>query len=390
MKILYITHTTDGSGARVALVNMAKGLIARGHVVYVMTPAMDCKVSNSMREIGATVLVAPVCSTVYPKTKNFVKWIILFIIRLFKWIIAKKCIRKAVVNNGIDIVHTNVGPLNLAPSICRSLSIPHVWHIREFQKEFKITFFPSPSNFLKDICKKGNYNIAVTESVYVFFHLRKDIDRVIYDGVFPIDLINQNYKPFNQRDKIILFVGRIEEAKGTIDLIKAFVSFHKAHKDWQLRIVGDYNENSPYFQDCKKVCNDYSCKDYVTFLGKRNDVFRIMCLSRILVVPSLNEAFGFVTAEGMANGCLVIGRNTGGTKEQFENGKRITGSEIALRFETQDELVSQLCNAAEIDYSEMIERARRVAIQLYSLERTSEQVEDYYKWIIKNYNETKS
>ena len=39
-----------------------------------------------------------------------------------------------------------------------------------------------------------------------------------------------------------------------------------------------------------------------------------------LFVPSSFEGFGFITVEAMFCGCLVIGRNTGGTKEQFDNG----------------------------------------------------------------------
>ena len=390
MRILYITHTKDGSGARMALVNMAKGLIDKGHVVYVITPAKDCLVSNSMREIGANVLVAPVCSTVYPKTNNFFKWIVLLVISLFKWIMAKNRIKRAIINYDIDIVHTNVGPLNLAPSVCRRLKIPHVWHIREFQDLMKINFYPTSSKFKKEIYKYGNYNIAITNSVFQHYSLRNNFDRVIYDGVFPAKVSLQSIQPYSQRGKVILYVGRIERTKGTIDLITAFFSFLKKHEGWSLRVVGSYIEEDAYYQECKRVIAENGRNDVVSFWGKRSDVYDLMKQAKILVVPSLYEGFGFVTAEGMANGCLVIGRNVGGIKEQFDNGKKYTGKEIALRFETQEELLEQLNNAVENDYHEMIERGRYTAVELYSLERTSEQVEKYYKWIINNYNETKS
>lgn len=41
-----------------------------------------------------------------------------------------------------------------------------------------------------------------------------------------------------------------------------------------------------------------------------------------LIVPSPFEAFGLITAEAMFNKCLVIGRDTAGTKEQFDNGQK--------------------------------------------------------------------
>lgn len=43
-----------------------------------------------------------------------------------------------------------------------------------------------------------------------------------------------------------------------------------------------------------------------------------------LIVPSPFEAFGLITAEAMFNKCLVIGKDTAGTKEQFDNGQKNT------------------------------------------------------------------
>ena len=135
MNILYVAHTRDGSGARVALENMARGMISKGHSVFVVAPTRDCILSDNMRNIGATVLVAPVSMTVYPRTRNPLSWIVRLLCSIICWKKSKRIISEAIVNNKIDIVHTNVGPMNIAPPICRKLGIPHVWHIREFQKE---------------------------------------------------------------------------------------------------------------------------------------------------------------------------------------------------------------------------------------------------------------
>lgn len=58
----------------------------------------------------------------------------------------------------------------------------------------------------------------------------------------------------------------------------------------------------------------------VVFLGMRKDIYSLMKDAMALIVPSYWEGFGFITTEAMFNGCLVIGRNTSGTKEQFDNG----------------------------------------------------------------------
>lgn len=381
MNILYIAHTRDGSGARVALENMAKGMIAKGHNVFVMSPALDCKLSDNMRKIGATVLVAPVSMTVYPNVHNPIRWIGLLLRNIIRWQKAKRIILDTIVNNKIDIVHTNVGPMNIAPPVCRKLGIPHVWHIREFQKEFFLTFFWTPSLFKKVIKQKGNYNIAITKSIFQYHSLRDNIDRVIYDGVFPKNVAENQYTK-QQRKKVVLFVGRVEEAKGTLDLIQAFVKFQLEHPEWKLLVVGAYNEHSQYYQSCKKIS---AISKNIEFLGKRADVYELMREARVLVMSSKREGFGFVTAEAMANGCLVIGRNTAGTKEQLDNGADLTGGEIALRYDNQDELLKQLENAADHDYSDMQERAKKAVVELYSLENASDKIENYYKWIMKDY-----
>ena len=390
MNILYITHTTDGSGARVALANLAKEMVARGHGVFVFVPRSDCPAADSMRAAGATVLVAPVCATAYPNTKNPFKWLALLALRLWKWRRSRREIRRAIGTYGIDIVHSNVGPLNLAQPVCRELGKPHVWHIREFQEEIDIRFFPQPSLFRQEIVREGNYNIAITRAVFEHYALREGVDRVLYDGVFPAGIADQELQPFCRREKTVLFVGRVEAAKGTLDLIEAFIQFHRTHGDWDLRLVGSYKEDDAYCQACRRACETSGCPENIEFLGKRSDVYALLREARIVVMPSPCEGFGFVTAEAMANGCLVIGRDAGGTKEQMDNGLRLTGGEIALRFGTREELQAQLCDAAENDHSDLIGRGRRAAVELYSLERTAGEVEAYYRWIMEDYYDKKS
>ena len=101
-----------------------------------------------------------------------------------------------------------------------------------------------------------------------------------------------------------------------------------------------------------------------------------------LVVPSRFEGFGFITVEAMLNGCLVIGNNTAGTKEQFDIGKRQTGSEIGLRYDNAFELQVLMNRALEEDFREMKENARRVVLQNYTIEKNAEDILCLYKKIL--------
>ena len=105
--------------------------------------------------------------------------------------------------------------------------------------------------------------------------------------------------------------------------------------------------------------------------------------AKCCVGPSHFEGFGFITAEAMLNGCLVIGRNTSGTKEQMDRGVELTGSEIALRFTTQKELEHQLEVAVCNEYYDMRQRAFDVVVKSYTNTQLTSQLCRYYEWIVK-------
>lgn len=103
-----------------------------------------------------------------------------------------------------------------------------------------------------------------------------------------------------------------------------------------------------------------------------------------IVIPSRFEAFGRCMAEAMFNGCLVIGKNTGGTKEQMDNGFSIEGKEIALRYETTESLSRLLAEITSNTnaYRDYTLRAFHTVNQLYSTEANIQQVLDFYKNIL--------
>ena len=117
----------------------------------------------------------------------------------------------------------------------------------------------------------------------------------------------------------------------------------------------------------------------------RKDILSLYKEAKALIVPSLSEGFGFITAEAMFCGCLVIGNDTAGTKEQFDNGLEMTGEEIALRYTKQEELVQHLIDVTNEPikhYEPMILRAQQVVTQLYSTETHAERVYEFYNYIL--------
>ena len=87
----------------------------------------------------------------------------------------------------------------------------------------------------------------------------------------------------------------------------------------------------------------------------------------------------------MFAGCLVIGNDTAGTKEQFDIGKAITGDEIALRYTTHEQLINHLLDVTNNPiklYEPIILRGRETAKQLYSTEQHAKSVYEFYNKIL--------
>ena len=116
-----------------------------------------------------------------------------------------------------------------------------------------------------------------------------------------------------EREKIILFVGRVHPEKGVHLLIEAFTGKPAAFPDWKLVIVGPAEiklggGGKDYLVDLKRRGADAA----VIF---REPIFDPVALekefrsARIFVYPSLaerGETFGLAALEGMANGCAVF------------------------------------------------------------------------------------
>jgi L-malate glycosyltransferase len=62
-------------------------------------------------------------------------------------------------------------------------------------------------------------------------------------------------------------------------------------------------------------------EDRVIFLGKQDEVSRLISLADLLLLPSAKESFGLVILEAMACGVPAVASDAGGIPEVVEHGK---------------------------------------------------------------------
>jgi glycosyltransferase involved in cell wall biosynthesis len=197
-----------------------------------------------------------------------------------------------------------------------------------------------------------------------------------------------------ERDKTILFVGRVHPEKGVDVLVEAFASKARTvFADWKLMIVGPSETRfggggDGYLTALKRTAEE--SKDRVIFRGPifdsvaLEDEFRS---ARLFVYPSLSEkgeAFGLAPLEAMAQGCAVLVSKLGCFHDFVRDGEtgfvfdhRVAKPAEALAEKIEQLIVDQtlLSRAAEAGYHKSAE---------YSVERVADQFLADFDSVIRN------
>lgn len=282
-----------------------------------------------------------------------------------------------------DIIHSNVGVINIGCYLGIETGIPHIWHLREYQTLDHGMHYIWGIGNLKNYLRKNKYNIGITKGIYDFFELRKPGIQ-IYDGVRPKreSLTIKNPKGY------FIFAGFLFAGKGIDDLLHAYKKYIDMGGNSGLYILGKFDETNRFHQSLKRFVDEKEL-DGVKFLGFREDVDALMSESTAVIVSSQFEAFGRVACEAMFNGALVIGKNTAGTKEQFDNLDEFAGENIAFRYNTEDELVKRMFEADNISLSKranMLKTQFELVNKLYTNEESASKVYKYYQEIVNRKN----
>ncbi|MEQ9319803.1 MAG: glycosyltransferase [Polyangiaceae bacterium] len=104
----------------------------------------------------------------------------------------------------------------------------------------------------------------------------------------------------------ILFVGRLEEAKGLWELLEAFERVHRVRDDTHLVLVGDGVDR----EACERRARDRGLP--VTTTGARGDVELWFGACDVFTLPSWREGTPNVVLEAMASGRRVVTSDVGG------------------------------------------------------------------------------
>jgi glycosyltransferase involved in cell wall biosynthesis len=127
-------------------------------------------------------------------------------------------------------------------------------------------------------------------------------------------------------DTLFLFLGRLTQDKGVLDLAVAFQQLAKVENDVFLAFIGPDEDGLQ--QEILSICND--CSDKIYFKGFTDKPQYYFSAADVFVLPSYREGFGTSVIEAAAMSVPCIGSNIYGLSDA------IIDKETGVLFPCQD------------------------------------------------------
>ena len=123
------------------------------------------------------------------------------------------------------------------------------------------------------------------------------------------------HQPASDRQKLALFVGRLDEGKGILDLIRTWDEVRATSQEARLAIVGEGSLRHRAEQEVGRrgLRNSISLHGFVG----DEDVAELLRQARLFVTFSRTEGFGIAIAEALSNGLPVVAWNIPPLREIF-------------------------------------------------------------------------
>ncbi len=349
-KLLFIQHATEFGGSAMSLLYTLRGIQKENnnyHIIVALakwTQGLADFYSNHGFEV-----VKPNFIDTYEHTQG-VSYNIINPIGLLKEIKQHIKIKKSRKNTRLliesvkpDLVHLNSVVLYPSALELYSMGVPFVWHVREPSvdgllgiRKKKISnalkTMPNKSIFICNADKKswGNPNNGIV--VYNFIDFEKFNPNI--DTTIDFGLDNSGKTIY------LLFLGGVNEIKGTHIILKAFNIVLKQNKEKKIKLIfagGQYTKPNyfiyklattvlpifgwnSYTESLEKLIVRLDLEKHIIRLPFVKEVAQLFKVSHILTFPSIRPHFARPIIEAGAMCLPVIGSNLGGVEELIIDG----------------------------------------------------------------------
>lgn len=276
---------------------------------------------------------------------------------------------------GVKIIHCNTIYTYVGAVAAHNKNIAVIWHIREKVIEQGYTF-RDEEQFYKLLNK--SYNIITVSDYIKSCYPKLDENKVItlYDGLDLEKYYCERNIFTNDITKIII-PAALYSLKRQEDLVKAAYLLRSKNYQFNVELIGSGDE---YIDYIKELINEYCLNDCVNLLGIKENIEWYYKNADIVVSCSGVEAFGRICVEGAAAGCLVIGADSGGTRELISDKK--TGLLFHFgNYKSLAEALEYVLNNKE-KAVKIAKMGQINSMKMFTKDTMSEQIFDIYKHIL--------
>lgn len=343
VKVLAVAQSAALGGAELALLRIAQGLPEHGFELQVAVPS-DGPLRDAARAQNLRVHRLPVgrlepggwarAVLAWPRTRALVQ-------RLAP-----------------DLIWLNGGVTQrLAPAMGGVPLVPHLHDLPHFQAR------PWRSQRFWDHTPIVMCDSDAVSDLAAQYGVPRERLRTVY---VPVERVEPAPRPaWADGSPVVGFVGRLEERKGVIDLVRSVPSLRP---DATVVLIGGgaITGNGRYEEEVRAEAAKLGGR--VVFEGPVADARALLPWLTVLAVPSHEEPFGTAAAEALAAGTPVVATTTGGIPEYLHPGE--TGELVPAR---DPGALGAALNAV-IERAPGMDQACRAAAERFSTERVAADV----------------
>ena len=313
MKIGISCYPTYG-GSGVVATELGKALAERGHEIHFITYALPYRLNGYYNNIFFHEVKVPE----YP----------LFEYPPYALALATK-IADIALHEKLDVIHTHYAiPHALSAYLARDMiKDRHPLKIITTLHGTDITLVGADASFLGITRHSIDQSDAVTavseflrQETLKTFKPKVPI-KVIYNFIKEIPRMEPDCRELRKRltpekEPILIHLSNFRPVKRISDVI---LVAEKVLKKMPIRLVmiGD----GPERPLAERMVRKLGIADRVSFLGKQDDVYCLLSMGDIFLMPSETESFGLAALEAMSCGLPVVTSNAGGLPELNIEGK---------------------------------------------------------------------
>lgn len=317
MKVCYVTHKPNLTGANRSLLDMLDGFDRSivEPVVLVNRPGPLLKELRNRNVQYKFALLWPTLNSDKPFLNVAKKLLNSAAINRLGVISVKRALKKI----KPDLVHNNSMLVSVGMQAADELHIPYICHFRDFLWEDHHRKLLRPKRMHK-LISHADECISISNAVKDKFQaFSKKPVVVIQDGIHTENYVLPERKVLQNPQVHLILAGRINEGKGQLDAVKAFeIASASCEKELVLHLVGGVGDQK-YYENLSNYIADRHLKN-VHMEPFVSDLRKLRGSCDIGLTCSLSEGLGRVTIENMLSSLLVIASDSAGTLEIVEDG----------------------------------------------------------------------